>query len=82
MLDENIELLKGEMYNFAYKGRKKSGKQARAILSNIKKLCHNLRMEINDDIKALPTPKRNISPEAIERAKAKRRATLAAKKNK
>jgi len=76
MLEDNFDILKTEVYIFAFKSKKKAGIQARYVLSNIKKICHSLRKEINDDLKALPKPKRNISQEAIDAAKIKRRITM------
>ena len=80
MLEENLEMLKGELYTFEFKARKKAAINARQILLNIKKLCHNLRLEINDDIKHRHVVKKNITPEAIAIAKEKRRKTNELKK--
>jgi hypothetical protein len=80
MVDENLELLKSEVYIFAYKGRKASGISARNILLNLKKLCHSLRKEIGDDLKNRVIVKRTISPESLEAAKIKRQKTVESKK--
>ena len=80
-LDENLNIVKGEIYMFEFKGRIASGISARAALLNIKKIVTKLRKAILIDRNNRPKIKRNISPEAIERAKEKRRQTMMRKKN-
>lgn len=82
MVEENVEALKGELYSFVHSGRKKNGIKARYVLSNLKKICHSLRMEILADLKSMPKAKRNISEEALRVAKEKRQKTIANKKRK
>lgn len=82
MLEDNFDRFKHEIYSFEYANKKRAGIQARQTLSNIKKICLELRKEINQDIKKMPVIKKNISKEALEEAKCKRQATIAAKKNK
>ena len=80
-LEENQTMLAGEIYMFEIKGRKASGITARSLLMNIKKIVMKLRKSLNDDIKKLPKPKRNISPEALQAAREKRQKTIEAKKH-
>jgi len=80
-LEENQNILNGEIYVFEAKGRKASGINARAALLNIKKLVTKLRKALNEDIKNLPKHKRNITPEALLAAKEKRQKTIESKKH-
>jgi len=82
MLDKNIKRLKAEITIFKYQKRKRSGIDARAILLNIKKLCHSMRIKIHEDLVNMPVVKRNIPKEIIEQAKEKRRITNEMKKGK
>lgn len=81
LIDESVDILKCEIYAFSHKGIKKSGNSARKVLSTLNKICKQTRLDILNDIKAMPISKRNITPETIERAKIKRKETLN-KKNK
>ena len=80
-LEENLNIVKGEISMIEFKGRIASGISARAALLNIKKIVTKLRKAILIDRNNRPKIKRNISPEAIERAKEKRRQTMMRKKN-
>lgn len=79
ILDKLTERLKAELYIYHYKSRKRSAIDARHILSDIKKLCHALRHELNEDIRNRPVVKMNISKEKLEEAKRKRAETIARK---
>lgn len=80
MLDDNYKRLKFEVDTFKIKGRKRSAIDARAILLNIKKLCHTMRQKIYQDMKNMPIIHRNISKETLEKAAIKRKQTNDAKK--
>ena len=82
MLDKNFKRLKAEITIFKYQKRKRSGIDARAILLNIKKLCHSMRGKIHEDMVNMPVIKRNIPKEVLEKAKEKRRQTNELKKGK
>jgi hypothetical protein len=56
IITKNVE---GEIYNFASLGKKKSAKNARKALSEMKKLCFQFRKEILDTLKAMPVKKRS-----------------------
>lgn len=82
MLDKNFKRLKAEITIFKYQKRKRSGIDARAVLLNIKKLCHSMRIKIHEDMLNMPIVKRNVSKEVLEQAKEKRRKTNEMKKGK
>jgi hypothetical protein len=81
-LEENLEVLKGELYLFDAKARKKAAIKARAVCLNIKKIVHCLRFKLMDEIKSRIKIKRTHTPESIEAAKQKRKATIENKKYK
>lgn len=78
-IEENLDMVKGEAYRFI-KGRKRSGIEARYFLLNIKKICHELRERLNEDMKKRPKVRRKYEKGALEAAKAKRNKTIAKKK--
>lgn len=80
ILDDNMDRVKYEVNDFKTKGHKRSAINARAILMNIKKMCHILRGKIMTDIKSMPKRKRNDSEESLAVAKEKRKKTIAEKK--
>ena len=82
MLDSNVKRLKAEIVLMQYKKQKRGGINARAILLNIKKLCHIMRIKIHEDMVKMPVIKRNVSKETLEQAKEKRRITNELKKGK
>lgn len=79
-LEENLEILKGELYIFQQQAKKLSGKKARQVLLNMRKICNCMRIQILEAIKALPKRPRIDSPASLDAAKIKRKATMEAKK--
>ncbi len=80
MIENNLTVVRGELYAFFFNNRKASGITASKAMLNIKKLSTILRKRIIEDVKARPKQKRYTSPEVIEEAKKKRAYTMKQKK--
>jgi signal transduction histidine kinase len=57
-LEELLKTVKGEVYEFSHKRKKNSAKVGRKALSDMRKICFDLRKEILDTLKAMPVQKR------------------------
>jgi len=77
-LQNNLNITKGEVYEFE-NGKKKSGAISRKALLNMVKIAKQMRMEIQDIKKALPTHRRLMSPETKTKMAAARAARRASK---
>ncbi len=80
LLQENIDMAKYKVSIFKNEGIKKRGVEARALLMNIKKICHLMRAKIISDMNAMPKKKRTDTEESLAIASEKRKRTIAAKK--
>lgn len=78
-MEQNLSLVKGEAFNFASNGKKKSAALVRKSLLNIIKTAKAMRAEVQDTKKALPTHRRNMSQETKNKMAASRAARRAAK---
>lgn len=81
-LEENMVVLRGEIYKFSHDKQKKSAKVARKILTNLSKISKQLRKMIQEDVKKIPVIKQNMTPERREEVKKKRLEALAASRAK
>lgn len=77
-LEENMTVLRGEIYKFSHDKQKKSAKIARKLLNNMSKIAKQLRKFIQDDVKKLPVIKLNMTPERKAEVTKKRLEAMAA----
>jgi len=78
----SLTALEGELYKFQNDKVKKSGLMARKALMTMIKSAHAMRKLIQEDVKAMPIAKKNISKARLEEMAQKRRNTWAEKKAK
>jgi len=77
-LEENMTVLRGEIYKFSHDKQKKSAKVSRKLLNNMAKIAKHLRKLIQDDVKKLPVLKLNMTPERKAEVTKKRLEAMAA----
>lgn len=81
-IESNIDVVKGELYKLRNNKIKKAGLVSRKALMVIIKSSHALRKLIQEDVRALPVVKKNITPEKLKEMAAKRQKTFDEKKAK
>lgn len=81
-IESNLEVVKGELYKLRNNKIKKAGLISRKALMHMIKSAHAMRKQIQEDVKALPVIKKNITPEKLREMAAKRQKTFDEKKAK
>ncbi len=81
-IENNMEVVKGELYKLRNNKIKKAGLVSRKALMAMIKSCHAMRKLIQEDVRNLPVVKKNITPEKLREMAAKRQKTFDEKKAK
>jgi hypothetical protein len=81
-MEGSLDVTKGELYKLRTNKIKKAGLKARKALMVIIKSAHAMRKQIQEDVKAIPVVKKNITPEKLREMAAKRQKTFDEKKAK
>ena len=65
IIENNLQLIKGELYKLIHDNRKQSGKEVRKAIMNIMKICRPFRAKVMDIMNNIK-PRARWSKESIE----------------